>query len=137
MAKKNGRWTILEKAFKSATLSIAMIELSQTGAGLADSIITSRMLGSTCLSAVRIAKPVFTIVGVIGGVIALGCQTLASAQIGKGKYKEANKINSLGLIAAFVLSVTLMAILYVFNEPFIKFLGANKYAADLFEPARS
>ena len=130
--RKKRQTNILNKAFYSTVLTVALIEFSQVGAGLVDGAITSRMLGTDAMAAVGIGNPVFSIAGLFSGILAMGMQSVCAKEIGRGNFKTFNAISSVTLLFGLLFSVLLTVGALVFADPFTRFLGARGNSAELF-----
>jgi len=133
---KNKRWELLDKAFISAAITVALVEFSQVGSGLIDGIMTSRMLGSDAMAAVGIGHPLFSIVGIISGIIAVGMQSTSAKEIGRGSFRRFNEITTMSFAVAAALSLLFTAIVLTFSGPLTGLLGARGNSAELFELTR-
>lgn len=133
--KNQKRWSILNRAFLSSVLTVSLIELSQVGDCLIDGIITSRMLGTNSIAAVGLGHPIFSIAGIVGGVLSVGMQTFCSEKIGRGNFKAFSKIVSVVLAVAAALSLALSTVIILFANPISAFFGARGNSADLLKPA--
>jgi len=137
MRERNKRWQLLNKAFISTAATVALIEFSQVGTGLVDGVITSVMLGSEAMAAEGIAHPVFSIVGVVSGILGLGMQSAGAKEIGRGNFKAFNEISTMGVLVGGVLSLLLTAAMVLFSGPLTEFLGAKGNSAALFDETRT
>jgi len=127
---------ILNKAFFSTVITVALIELSQVGAGLVDSAITSRMLGTDAMAAVGIGYPIFSIAGLFSGILAMGMQSVCAKEIGRGNFKNFNTISSTTLTFGLLLTVLITIGAFSFADPLTRLLGARGNSADLFQPTK-
>ena len=129
------RWSVVNKMFSSLVFAGMIIEFSQVGAGFIDGLIISRFLGSEMMAAEGIAYPIFSIVGVISGLIAAGMQVTCSQLVGRGKLKDVNRFFSQSLLFGGVLSVIVALLTILFARQFAVLLGASENAASLALPA--
>ena len=70
--KSNNRWAVTDKMFLSLFLTGSIIEFSQVGSGFIDGLIISRFLGAEEMAAEGIVHPIFSIMGVLSGLLAIG-----------------------------------------------------------------
>lgn len=131
--KKNNRWSITDKMCFSLFLTGTIIEFSQVGAGFIDGLAISRFMGPSEMAAEGIAHPIFSILGIVSGLIAVGMQVRCSQAIGRGKIKEYSEFVSASVYVGFVTSLVMMALVLIFAEPFAVLLGARGNAAHLAE----
>ena len=129
------RWRITDRMFLSLLLTGTTIELSQVGAGFIDGLCTSRYLGSEAMAARGIAHPIFSCLGIISGVLAVGMQTAGAKAIGKGKREEFSRIFSAVFYIGSALSLLITLLLICFSGPVSVLLGAAGKAASLVGPA--
>lgn len=129
------RWSITDKMFTSLFLTGAIIEFSQVGAGFVDGLIISRFLGPLEMAAQGIAHPIFSILGIVSGLIAIGMQVRCSQAIGRGNIKEYSEFVSASVIVGAITSLIIAALVLIFARPFAALLGASGNASNLVEPA--
>lgn len=121
--------------FRSLFLTGTIIEFSQVGSAFIDGLIISRFLGAEAMAAERIILPVFSIVGVISGLLAGGMQVRCSQAIGRGNQKEYSRFVSATVYVGAVVSVLISALVLIFARSFASLLGASGNAANLIDPA--
>ncbi len=132
---KNARWSVVDNMFASLAFAGMIIEFSQVGSGFIDGLIISRFLGSEMMAAEGIAYPIFSIVGVISGLIATGMQVTCSQLVGRGKIKDVNRFFSQSFWFGGVLSVIGALLTILFARQFAVLLGASGNAQSLALPA--
>lgn len=74
----NRRWAITDKMFFTLFLTGAIIEFSMVGAAFVDGVIIGRFLGSDALAAQGIVYPIYSILGIFSGLLAVGMQVRCS-----------------------------------------------------------
>lgn len=129
------RWKVVDNMFLSLLITGAIIEFSQVGAAFIDGIVISRFLGPEAMAANGIAHPIYSIVGVISGLIATGMQVTCSQLMGRGNTKDLNRYFSQSVYLGTALSVLGAILLIIFAAPFAVILGASGNAAELVTPA--
>ena len=82
------RWAITDKLFFSLFLTGSIIEFSQVGSGFIDGLVISRFLGPVDMAAQGIVQPIYSILGVISGLLAVGMQVHCTQLIGRGRRNE-------------------------------------------------
>lgn len=130
-SRKTKRWAITEKMFFSLLLTGSIIEFSQVGAGFIDGLVISRFLGTDAMAASGIAYPVFSIIGIISGLLSVGMQIRCSQEIGRGNREEFSRFVSSTILVGAVVSVITTIILVLFAVPIAKLLGATGNATTL------
>lgn len=133
--KSSRRWAITDKMFFSLFLTGALIEFSQVGAGFIDGLIVSRYLGQDAMAAYGIAYPIYSILGVVSGLLAVGMEIKCSQAIGRGNRKDLNRFFSMTVYVGAILSVLMTVLIIGFANPFAGLLGASGDAAVLQKPA--
>ncbi len=125
------RWSVIHKMFFSLFLTGTVIEFSWVGSGLIDGLIISHFLGSEEMAAEGIVHPIFSIFGVISGLLAVGMQTRCAQAIGRGDRREYSRFVSVAVCTGVFISLILTALLQIFAKPFAILLGASGNAAGL------
>ena len=133
--KSGTRWAVTDKMFLSLFLTGTIIEFSQVGSGFIDGLVISRCLGADAMAAEGIVHPLFSILGVISGLLAVGMQVRCTQLIGRGNRKDLSRFFSVTVYVGAALSLLTMALILLFAKPFAVLLGASGNAANLVEPA--
>lgn len=133
--KKNHRWMITGRMFFSLFLTGSIIEFSQVGSGLIDGLVISRFLGSEAMAAEGIVHPIYSIMGVISGLLAVGMQVRCTQMIGRGRQKELSRFFSATVYTGTAVSLLMTALVLIFAKPFAALLGASGNGAELLMPA--
>ena len=133
--KKTRRWAITDKMFFSLFLTGSIIEFSQVGAGFIDGLVISRFLGSEAMAAEGIVHPIYSIMGIISGLLAVGMQVRCTQMIGRGKQKDLSRFFSATVYVGTVVSLLMTAFVLIFAKPFAELLGASGNGAELLIPA--
>ena len=124
---------ILKNIFKTALVSMIIANLADVVATIIDGILTGRFLGAEAIAAFGIAKPFFSVTGIIRAVLSSGAMIMTSHMIGKGDSKKTNQIFSITCILGIALSVGFAVIGILFIDQFTSILGAR---GDLFPIVR-
>ena len=133
--KNNHRWEITDRMFFSLFLTGSVIEFSQVGAGLIDGLVISRFLGPEAMAAEGIVHPIYSIMGLVSGILAVGMQVRCTQMIGRGQEKEISRFFSAAVYVGAVLSLLLTALVLLFAKPLAALLGASGNGAELLIPA--
>ena len=93
------------------TTAFAMILTALTGVvtSLIDGILTSRFLGEGIYSGISLLKPFTSIVMLLSGFLATGCNVFCSRLVGSGKKEEANNAFNLSVFITVILGLALLA----------------------------
>lgn len=129
------RWDISHKMFMSLFWTGSIIEFSQVGAAFVDGLVISRFLGAEAIAAHGIVNPIYSILGIISGLLAIGMQVKCSQAIGRGNRNDFSRFFSVTVYVGSVISIIVMVLVLCFAKPFTVLLGASGNAANLLEPA--
>lgn len=132
---KSTRWKLVDGMFASLTMTGAVIEFSQVGSAFIDGLIISRFFGAEDMAGQGIAYPIFSIIGVISGLLAVGMQVTCSQLLGRGDRKSLNGYFSLAVFVGGALSLVGAVLTVCFAKPLAVLLGASGNAAELVLPA--
>lgn len=135
LKKKSRRWAITDKMFFSLFITGAIIEFSQVGAGFVDGLVISRCLGSDAMAAEGIIHPIYSILGIISGLLAVGMQGRCAQAIGRGNRVELCRFFSVTVYVGAVVSLLTAVLILLFARPFTVLLGASGNAANLVDSA--
>lgn len=94
-----------------------------------DGLIVGNTLGANALASVSLIIPCFSLMSSFCIMIGIGCQTLVSINLGRGKPIAACNAMTTGLMVLIVFSVLVPALLLTFDTSVITFLGANDVLA--------
>lgn len=133
--KNNSRWAITDKMFFSLFLTGSIIEFSQVGSGFIDGLVISRFLGAEAMAAEGIVHPIYSIMGIISGLLAVGMQVRCTQMIGRGKQKELSRFFSATVYIGTAVSLLVTALVLLFAKPFAALLGASGNGEGLLIPA--
>ncbi len=92
---------------------------------MVDGIFVARGVGELALAAVNISMPFVNFLFAISLVMAIGSSTLISIKFGEEDSHRANEIYSQNLITVGILSVILMALVFLNLNSIARFLGAT------------
>ena len=134
-SQEKDRWGITREMLFSLFLTGTIIEFSQVGSGFIDGLVISRFLGADAMAAEGIVHPIFSILGIISGLLAVGMQVRCTQAIGRGNREEYSRFVSATFYVGVIVSLIITALLMVFAKPFAALLGASGNAAGLLEPA--
>lgn len=113
------RWLIL---FALPTVIAAIFMNIYTSV---DGIFVARFIDTDALSAINITLPMVYLVTAVGTMFGTGGNALVSKKIGEGKFQEAKEDFSLLIVTAFLFSILMAVLFFVFLEPICRFLGAD------------
>ena len=116
---------ILNRIFRAALVAMIIADLAEIIAAMIDGMLTGRFLGAESIAAFGIAKPFFSITGVLSAVLSSGALITASHVIGKGDKDSTNQIFSLTCLGGIILSTGFALTGIIFINQFASILGAN------------
>ena len=135
LKKKNRRWEITDKMFFSLFLTGSIIEFSQVGSGFIDGLVISKFLGPAAMAAEGIVHPIYSIMGIISGLLAVGMQVHCTQLIGRGNQKDLSRYFSSTVYVGTITSLLVTILVLIFAKPFAALLGASGNGAELLVPA--
>lgn len=92
---------------------------------MVDGIFVAKGVSEVALTAVNISMPFSVGLFSISILFAVGNSTIVAILLGKGKNKEANKVFTQNIVILCILAVIITALIWMFLEPFARFLGAT------------
>ena len=90
-----------------------------------DGVFVARFVDTDALSAINITMPMTYLASALGMMFGTGGNALVARKIGEGKYQEAREDFSLLMAVAFVFSVVLSILCFLFLNPLCRFLGSD------------
>lgn len=113
------RWLIL---FALPTILSSIFSCLYT---TVDGIFVARWVDTDALSAINITMPMIYLASALGMMFGTGGNALVAKKLGEGKTREAQEDFSLLMLVAFVFSVVLAIICFIFLNPLCRFLGSD------------
>lgn len=90
-----------------------------------DGVFVARWVNTDALSAINITLPMTYLASALGMMFGAGGNALVAKKLGEGKTQEAREDFSLLMAAAFIFSVILSALCFIFLDPLCRFLGSD------------
>lgn len=90
-----------------------------------DGIFVAQWVNTDALSAINITLPLTYLSSALGIMFGTGGNALVAKKIGEGRTQEAREDFSLLMATAFVFSVVLAILSFIFLEPLCRFLGSD------------
>ena len=91
-----------------------------------DGIFVASFVDTDALSAINISIPIAYLASALGMMFGTGGNALVAKKIGEGKQREAREDFSLLMAVAFIFSVVLSVLFYIFLDPVCRFLGSDE-----------
>lgn len=108
---------LLAQIVSSAAINICM---------LVDSIMIGQYLGVDAMAAYGLASPVLFVFAAFGALLSTGIQVMCSRSIAAGDKSRTNRFYTASILLAVIVSLTVVALLYIFTDPLCSILGATK-----------
>ena len=121
MFKKLFRQMMLTQIFSLMTVTLCM---------LIDSIMIGRFLGVDSMSAYGLSTPLLLIFAAFGALISAGVQVVCGKTMGRGDRDGTDSCFTVSSFLAIVISVTGMALIFIFIKPVTTLLGAGRPGPD-------
>lgn len=90
-----------------------------------DGVFVARFVNTDALSAINITLPITYLITAIGMMFGSGGNALVARKIGEGKEREAKEDFSLLIVVAFLSSILLAILFFVFLRPICRLLGSD------------
>lgn len=90
-----------------------------------DGIFVARWVDTDALSSINITMPMIYLASALGMMFGTGGNALVAKKLGEGKQREAQEDFSLLMLVAFVFSVVLAIVCFIFLNPLCRFLGSD------------
>lgn len=91
-----------------------------------DGIFVARWVNTDALSAINITMPLIYLASALGMMFGSGGNALVARKLGEGKQREAQEDFTLLMVVAFIFSVTLAVLCFIFLNPLCRFLGSDQ-----------
>ena len=126
---------ILKKMLRGTMVVMIVTVLSTMLGMVVDGVVITRCLGQEYTSAYGLANPIFNLLIAINGVLAAGIQVLCAKYIGNGDFKRAKQVHTISFIAAGVIAVILLLVMFFGADQIAMLLGATGKNASLLPEA--
>lgn len=134
-APKSNRWAIIDQTFLSLMITCSMIELTNRGAGIIDGLFVSNFMDAKAIASVGVVKSIFSLTGIISGLLSVGMQSRCAQELGKGDIKSFRRIFSTMFYISVIVSIISMIILIIAATPVAVLMGASGNGAELADGA--
>ncbi|MCR5406451.1 MAG: hypothetical protein K6E88_06670 [Lachnospiraceae bacterium] len=96
---------MVDQSFLSLFLTFTFIEFTNRGSGIIDGLFVSNFLDTDSIASVGIAKSIYSFIGIVSGLLAVGMQSRCTHELGKGDIKNSNRIFSAVFYVSIVVSL--------------------------------
>ena len=122
---KTGRPSMVDQSFLSLFLTFSLIEFANRGSGIIDGLFVANFLDTDSIASVGIAKSIYSFIGIISGLLAVGMQSRCSHELGKGDIKTFNRIFNALFYVSVVVSVIFGIAVFFGARPLAALMGAS------------
>ena len=134
MEKKDSQ--IVRRVFKSNYIVIVVASYIAVSGMIVDSILISRFMNETAISAYGVVMTVFIILSSLGGILSAGGQSVIGRELGIGEVEKANRMNSIINAATLAFAFILILLALVFQKTTLALLGATEATGELYTMSR-
>ncbi len=127
---------LTRKLFRDSLYVFIFVELTYTLSTAVDGIIISRVYASNGIAAMGLARPIFSILAAIAGLISLGLQSRCSNYLGKGDIESAKKVFAFMFNLAVIVSVMIAVSGIIFSESLTDLFGGGDKSSALWNNTR-
>lgn len=104
----------------------AMVSMSAMALySVIDGVFVGYFLGAASLAAINLVFPLFMLFSAVIDMIAAGSSVQIATRLGAGRQREASRIFSFSLVAIFLVSIAVAAIVFVGTRPLLALMGAE------------
>ena len=129
------RWSMVDQSFLSLFITFSLIEFTNRGSGIIDGLFVSNYLDADSMASVGIAKSIYSFIGIVSGLLAVGMQSRCTHELGKGDIKDFNRIFSAVFYVSVVVSLIFGIAVFFGAEPMAVLMGASGNGATLVKNA--
>ena len=125
------RWLMVDQSFLSLFFTFTLMQLANRGSGIIDGLFVSNFLDTDSIASVGIAKSIYSLTGIVSGLLSVGMQSRCSHEMGKGDVKNFNRIFSAMFYISIAVSVVFGILVFLGAEPMAVLMGASGKGAAL------
>ncbi|MGN0939322.1 MAG: MATE family efflux transporter [Selenomonas sp.] len=104
----------------------AMVSMSAMALySVIDGVFVGYFLGAASLAAINLVFPLFMLFSAVIDMIAAGSSVQIATRLGAGRQREASRIFSFSLVAIFLVSIAVAAIVFVGTRSLLALMGAE------------
>ena len=133
--KTNNRWALVDQSFLSLFFTFSLIELTNRGCSIIDGLFVSNFLDHDSIASLGISNSIYSVIGIISGLLTVGTQSRCSHKLGKGDIKGFNKVFSSMFYIAAGISLVCTAALLLGAKHLAALMGASGNGASLADGA--
>ena len=122
---------MVDQSFLSLFLTFTFIEFTNRGSGIIDGLFVSNFLDTDSIASVGIAKSIYSFIGIVSGLLAVGMQSRCTHELGKGDIKNSNRIFSAVFYVSIVVSLIFGIAVFLGAKPMAVLMGASGKGAAL------
>ena len=104
----------------------AMVSMSAMALySVIDGVFVGYFLGTASLAAINLVFPLFLLFSAVIDMIAAGSSVQIATRLGAGRQREASRIFSFSLVAIFLVSIAVAAVVFAGTRPLLALMGAE------------
>ncbi|MER2152250.1 MAG: MATE family efflux transporter [Candidatus Limivicinus sp.] len=124
-----------DQSFLSLFITFSLIEFTNRGSGIIDGLFVSNYLDTDSIASVGIAKSIYSFIGIVSGLLAVGMQSRCTHELGEGDIKNLNRVFSAVFYVSIVVSLIFGTAVFLGAEPLAVLMGASGKGAALLKDA--
>lgn len=117
--------TSVRRAYFTLAMPVVLNMVVSLVYNLVDTFFVAQTQNADLVAGVSQGAPLFTLMLALGDILGLGGSSLISRLFGEKRYDEAKQASSYCFRFAIILGVIVMALLWAFQTPFLRLLGAT------------
>lgn len=126
----------IPKAYMQLALPVVLGMVASMIYNLADTFFVAKTGNANLVAGIALGSPLFSFMLAIGDIFGLGGSAVISRALGKRDYQQSARVSSFCFYIAIALSLVLTALMLVFEDPILGWLGTTSatrpYIADFY-----
>lgn len=110
---------LISKALRTFLYASVLASLAQRLATMTDAIVVSNLIGPDAISAINVVTPIIILFPAISILFGIGGSVLAAKAIGRRDEEGANRVFTVAVTAAFIVSIILTIILFLLTPEIV------------------
>ena len=111
--------SFMSRKFFSMLVSGTLTAIIVSALPMSDSIIAGSILGETAVAGITLVSPLYSLSAFFSSVFSLGVPILYSAEMGRFRRREADRVLGFGLLMALVTGAALFLAVLLFGELYL------------------
>ena len=118
--------TFIRKEYRQRAFEYSIGFVFAIALTLVDGVVSGHVLGQEALAATAIVFPLVSLSTFLSGIIPIGCSNLCALAKGERDYEKANRLFTLGLMAAIAIGILQTLLFWLLKEPYFTFYTATE-----------